>query len=230
MHIDLLEVRLDEKIQSHRRRRARGRRGRARRQGGRRARAGHPRAQHRGAAHGHPRAHRRRRVRHGDRRHDAPLRDHRRPPASTFLDDLEETIIATIIGPDRGEEPEIEEETELVGEEGAAAEAEEAGGEGAGGDEARLPPRAAATSPEPLPPSPRAVRAAGSTGSSSGSAIRATATRGTRHNVGFEVANDAAPRAGSCRRREEEVRRPLHRGPRGHRRPAGGACCCPRPT
>jgi len=60
------------------------------------------------------------------------------PDGVTFLDDLEETIIATITVPTEVEEPEIEEETELVGEEAeAAAEAEaEAGAEGATGDEA----------------------------------------------------------------------------------------------
>jgi large subunit ribosomal protein L25 len=45
------------------------------------------------------------------------------PPGVTFLDDPEETIIATVVVPTEVEEPEeIEEETELVGE---AAEAEE---------------------------------------------------------------------------------------------------------
>jgi len=55
------------------------------------------------------------------------------PEGVTFLDDPEETIIATIVVPtEEPEEPEIEEETEVVGEEGAA----EAGAEGATGDEA----------------------------------------------------------------------------------------------
>jgi large subunit ribosomal protein L25 len=61
------------------------------------------------------------------------------PPAGVeFLDDPEETIIATITVPTAVAEPEIEEETELVGEEAeAAAEAEaEAGAEGATGEEA----------------------------------------------------------------------------------------------
>ncbi|HYH57990.1 MAG TPA: 50S ribosomal protein L25 [Thermoleophilaceae bacterium] len=71
------------------------------------------------------------------------------PEGVEFLDDLEETIVATITTPTEVEEPEIEEEAELVGEEGEAAEGatgEEAeaaadgeGGEGAaedsGGDE-----------------------------------------------------------------------------------------------
>ena len=69
-----------------RRRARRGRRGVARRQGGRRARARDPPAQHRGAADRHPGLHRRRRLRHGDRRDHAPLRGHRargRRPSST---------------------------------------------------------------------------------------------------------------------------------------------------
>ena len=57
------------------------------------------------------------------------------PRAVTLLDDLEETIIATITPPSEvGEEPEVEEETELVGEEAAEA-AEAAEGEGEPGAE-----------------------------------------------------------------------------------------------
>jgi large subunit ribosomal protein L25 len=59
------------------------------------------------------------------------------PEGVEFLDDLEETIVATVVVPTEVEEPdEIEEETELVGEEGEAAEAEEsdAGGDEGGGD------------------------------------------------------------------------------------------------
>jgi large subunit ribosomal protein L25 len=53
------------------------------------------------------------------------------PPGVTFLDDPEETIIATVTIPTEEPEPEVEEETELVGEEAeaAAAEGEEAEGE-----------------------------------------------------------------------------------------------------
>jgi len=46
-----------------------------------------------------------------------------------FLDEAEETVIATVILPTVEEEPEIEEETELIGEDGEAVEAE---GDGAG--------------------------------------------------------------------------------------------------
>jgi large subunit ribosomal protein L25 len=56
------------------------------------------------------------------------------PPAGvTFLDDPEETILATVVVPTEVEEPEIEEETELVGEEGEEVEGAEAaeGEEGA---------------------------------------------------------------------------------------------------
>jgi large subunit ribosomal protein L25 len=55
------------------------------------------------------------------------------PAGVTFLDDLDETIIATVVVPtEEPEEPDVEEETGLVGE---AAEGE-AGAEGATGDEA----------------------------------------------------------------------------------------------
>ena len=141
-------------------RRARGRRGGARRQGGRRARAGAPASSTS------------RRCRptsptriivdvsaHGDRRHDAPAPRSARPQGVDFLDDLEETIIATITVPtevggagDRGGDR-ARRRGRRAGR-GAEAEAE-AGAEGATGDEAasraRLPQRAAAKAPEPLP-------------------------------------------------------------------------------
>jgi large subunit ribosomal protein L25 len=63
------------------------------------------------------------------------------PEGVTFLDDPEETIIATIVIPtEEPEEPELEEEAELVGEEAAA----EAGAEGATADEAEQAGEAAA--------------------------------------------------------------------------------------
>jgi len=68
------------------------------------------------------------------------------PAGVTFLDDPEETIIATITLPSEIVEPEIEEETELVGEEGEIAEEAEAeaGAEGATGEEAERQGEAAA--------------------------------------------------------------------------------------
>ena len=56
------------------------------------------------------------------------------PTGVTFLDDPEETIIATVVVPTEVEEPEIEEETVLVGEDGEPLEegAEPAEGEEAG--------------------------------------------------------------------------------------------------
>jgi large subunit ribosomal protein L25 len=71
------------------------------------------------------------------------------PPAVTLLDDPDETVIATITPPSKVEEPVVEEETELVGEEGEAVEGAEGeaegqpegaaegegGGEQSGGDE-----------------------------------------------------------------------------------------------
>lgn len=63
------------------------------------------------------------------------------PEGVTFLDDPEETIIATVVVPaEEPEEPEVEEEAELVGEEAEA----EAGAEGATGDEAEAQGDAAA--------------------------------------------------------------------------------------
>jgi len=55
------------------------------------------------------------------------------PQGVTFLDDPEDTILATVVVPTEVEEPEIEEETELVGEDGEPIEGEEAaeGEEGA---------------------------------------------------------------------------------------------------
>jgi len=63
------------------------------------------------------------------------------PEGVTLLDDVEETIVATLSPPrlQVEEEAEVEAETELVGEEGEAAEAaevaEEAGAEGSSGEE-----------------------------------------------------------------------------------------------
>ncbi len=57
------------------------------------------------------------------------------PEGVTFLDDPEETIIATVVVPTEVEEPEIEEETELVGEDGEPLE------EGAEPPRARRVPR-----------------------------------------------------------------------------------------
>lgn len=62
------------------------------------------------------------------------------PAGVEFLDDLEETTIATVVVPTEVEEPEVEEEPELIGEDGEPVEAPEgeegAEGEGAeGGDD-----------------------------------------------------------------------------------------------
>jgi hypothetical protein len=60
------------------------------------------------------------------------------PDGVEFLDDLEETVVATVIFPTVEEEPaEVEEETELVGEDGEPAAEGDAGGdasEESGGD------------------------------------------------------------------------------------------------
>jgi large subunit ribosomal protein L25 len=60
------------------------------------------------------------------------------PEGVTFLDDPEETVIATVVVPTEVEEPEIEEETELVGEGVEGEEAPEAE-EGAAEGEAEAP-------------------------------------------------------------------------------------------
>jgi large subunit ribosomal protein L25 len=63
------------------------------------------------------------------------------PSGVTFLDNLDETIVATIVIPtEEPEEPELEEEAELVGEEAEA----EAGAEGATGEEAEAAGESAA--------------------------------------------------------------------------------------
>jgi large subunit ribosomal protein L25 len=56
------------------------------------------------------------------------------PEGVEFLDDPEETIIATVTIPTQVEEPEVEEETELVGDEAAAAEGEEPEGDAGAGE------------------------------------------------------------------------------------------------
>ena len=66
------------------------------------------------------------------------------PEGVEFLDDPEETIIATVVVPTEVEEPEIEEETELVGEEGEVVEGEEA----AEGEEGAAPAAEGEAAPE----------------------------------------------------------------------------------
>jgi large subunit ribosomal protein L25 len=66
------------------------------------------------------------------------------PEGVTFLDDPEETIIATVVVPTEVEEPEIEEETELVGEEGEEVE----GAEAAEGEEGAEPAAEGEAAPE----------------------------------------------------------------------------------
>jgi large subunit ribosomal protein L25 len=67
------------------------------------------------------------------------------PPAGvTFLDDPEDTILATVVVPTEVEEPEIEEETELVGEEGEEVE----GAEAAEGEEGAAPAAEGEAAPE----------------------------------------------------------------------------------
>lgn len=67
------------------------------------------------------------------------------PGGVTFLDDPEETIIATVVVPTEVEEPEIEEETVLVGEDGEPL---EEGAEPAEGEEGAEPAEGEAASTE----------------------------------------------------------------------------------
>ena len=64
------------------------------------------------------------------------------PEGVEFLDDPEETIIATVVVPTEVEEPEIEEETELVGEDGEPIEGAEPGEEGEEGESTEGEPAA----------------------------------------------------------------------------------------
>ena len=85
------------------------------------------------------------------------------PAGVEFLDDLEETIIATVVVPTEVEEPEeIEEETELVGEDGEPHRGPPKRAKRPAEGEAARRGRPRSRS-EPLPPRPAA---AGSTGSS----------------------------------------------------------------
>jgi large subunit ribosomal protein L25 len=63
------------------------------------------------------------------------------PEGVEFLDDPEETIIATVVVPTEVEEPEIEEETELIGEDGEPIEGAEPA-EGEEGEEGEGEPAA----------------------------------------------------------------------------------------
>lgn len=64
------------------------------------------------------------------------LADVAAPAGVEFLDDPDETTIATVVPPTQVEEPEVEQETELIGAEGELAEGEatEHGSDAAGGD------------------------------------------------------------------------------------------------
>ena len=135
------------------------------------------------------------------------------PAGVTILDDLEETVLATVVHQRTEEElAELEEDAEA-----AEGEQPEASGRG------RPKPRTATARPSPKG-SPRrcACRGGGanaprrSTCSSSGSATRAASTRGNRHNVGFMVVDELARRHGGSWRskfsgRLAEVRIDEHR-------------------
>ena len=212
----------------HGRRARRGRRGGARHQGGRRARAGHPPAQHRGAAHGHPGRHRRRRVAAWRSPPRCTSPSSPPPRASTFLDDPEETIIATVVVPTEVEEPEIEEETELVGEDGEPIEGRGRRGRGGASPRARPPPR------RPKATRSRASSAAGAAGAGrltgwwSGSVIPATATPAPATTWASRWPTLAAERWGLPKAKKKYGG--LFTDGRIARAGRAWRCCCRRPT
>ena len=194
MHVDLLRVDMNETIHTtvvlelHRRRRG------ARRRRGRRALSQETRELNIEALPGrHPGLDRPRRLRPGDERDAHAVGASPSPAGVTLLDDLEETVIATITPPTlEPVEEEIETETELVGEDGEPLEGEAAEGEAGRG---RRPTRPSPpTSPEALLAPPR------STGWSSGSATPGPATP-TRRTTSASRSPTSWPSAGTCRSR-----------------------------
>ena len=133
------------------------------------------------------------------------------PQGVTFLDDPEETILATVVVPTEVEEPEIEEETELVGEDGEPH--RRATRPPRARRAPRLAPRARPRLPrrprapsEPLPPPRwREGGLAGGRARESGRPLRPDPPqRGLR-------GGEAARRAAGAAEVQAEVRRPLQR-------------------
>ena len=145
MHVDFLRVNLNVAIHAVVALELVGGEERPGRHRGRRARARDPRGQHRGAADRHPRAPAGRRLVDAGQRHADPRGGRRRPQGVTILDDLDETVVATLTPPKLqaelealDEEAALEQETELVGE-GEAPAADEGDadeGDSGGGDAA----------------------------------------------------------------------------------------------
>ena len=225
IHIDLLEVRLDEKIQTPGRVQIEGvEEAPGVKEGGVLEQISHA-AQRRGAADGDPRCDRARRSARW--RSTATITSPRspRPRASSCSTTSRRRSSPRSSSRPRSRSPEeIEEETELVGEDGEPLEGAEEGEEAAEGAGRGRRGRGVR---EPLPSRRRRRRR--STGWSSGSGTRATATRARATTSASRWPTLAAERWG-LPTREEALGGPLHRRPHRPGRPARGACCCRRPT